>query len=67
MSKKRRVRISWPTAFSLVGGMSLVGWAVQDVLSWWEKTALIAGVVLIANGFAMAVLRAVDPTNRETQ
>ena len=48
---------------SLVGGMSLVGWAVQDVLSWWEKTALIAGVVLIAN----AARWAVDPANRETQ
>ncbi len=63
MSKKRRARISWAVALSLVGGMSLVGWAVQDVLSWWEKTALIAGVVLIAN----AARWAVDPTNRETQ
>ena len=63
MSKKRRARVSWVFALSLVGGMSLVGWAVQDVLSWWEKTALIAGVVLIAN----AVRWAVDPANRETQ
>ena len=67
MSKKRRARISWHTAIGIVVGMSLIGWAVEDVLSWWEKTALIAGVALIAYGFGAAVLGSDDPTNRETQ
>lgn len=61
MPKKLHGRIAWQTALSLVGGMSLIGWAVQDVFSWREKTALIAGVVLVAYGFAAIP----HPTNRD--
>lgn len=47
----------WKTAIAIVAGMSLIGWAVDDVLPWIERTALIFGVVLVAGGMASGVPR----------
>lgn len=44
--------IAWNIVIAIVGGMTLLGWAVQDVLSWAQRAALVFGVVLLAYGFA---------------
>ena len=41
---------SWRTVGAIIAGIGLLGWAVQDVLPWWQQTALVFGVVLVAFG-----------------
>lgn len=55
MDSTGRAPMSWKTVVAMVGGLSLIGWAVEDVLTWAQQGALVFGVVLIA--YAMGTSR----------
>ena len=52
MEKPIRAPMLWRNAFAIVFGMSLVGWAGEDVLTWVQRTALVFGVVLVSGGIS---------------
>jgi len=52
-----RKPIAWHTAVAIIAGMSLIGWAVDDSLSWLQRAALVFGVVLTAYGVASSRAR----------
>ena len=52
MEKPKRASMLWRNALAIVFGMSLVGWAVEDVLTWVQRTALVFGVVLVSGGIS---------------
>jgi len=54
MHTQQRGRMSLGIAAATIGGMSLIGWAVSDVLPFTQATALVFGVVLVAYGAALA-------------
>ena len=65
MPRTNRAPLHWRTVAAIIAGMSLIGWAVGDVLPWLQKTALVFGVVLLAHGMATAP-RPDRDTNRES-
>lgn len=52
MHASRRAPIGWRTVAAIVGGMSLIGWAVEGVLPWMQATALVFGILFVAYGLA---------------
>ena len=54
MSEPHRARMSLDIVAATVAGMSLIGWAVNEVLPWTQATALVFGVVLVAYAAANA-------------
>jgi hypothetical protein len=58
MNGPRRARMPLNVVAATLGGMSLIGWAVNDVLPWMQATALVFGVVLVA--YAAASVRSPD-------
>ena len=52
MEKLTRGPMLWRNALAIVFGMSLVGWAVEDVLTWVQRTALVFGVALVSGGIS---------------
>ncbi len=50
MPTQKRGRPNWRMVGGIMVGMSLVGWSVQDVLTWWQQTALVFGVLFLAFG-----------------
>ena len=65
MHRQNRGPMYWRTVAAIIVGMSLIGWAVEDVLSWLQKTALVFGVVLLAYGMATGYRPGRD-TSRES-
>ena len=65
MRWQNRGRMYWTTVAAIVIGMSLIGWVVEDVLSWLQKTALVIGVGLLAYGMATGYRSGRD-TSRES-
>ena len=52
MHGQRRTRMPLKIVAATIGGISLVSWAVAEVLPWVQTTALVFGVVLVAYGAA---------------
>ena len=52
MHGQRRTPMGWAVVVAIVGGVSLIGWAVEEALSFIHTTALVFGIVLVAYGFA---------------
>lgn len=57
MQARNRTALSWKSALATVGGLALMGWAVDGLLPWLQQTALIFGVVLIAYGMGSSLPR----------
>ena len=52
MHGQRRARMPLKIVAAIIGGISLVSWAVEEVLPWTQTTALVFGIVLVAYGAA---------------
>jgi hypothetical protein len=61
MASQSRPRFMWKIAFAIVGGMSFLSWAVDDIMTWLQRAALVCGVVLIAYGMAAGAVPGVPP------
>ncbi len=65
MHRPNRGPLSWRTVAAIIGGVILMGWAVEDVLPWLQKTALIFGVLFVTYGMITGQRPGRD-TNRES-